>query len=44
MNVARKARGWKLIQVFEEKPASEPLVEEPPAKEDSAEAGSSREA
>ena len=44
MNVARKARGWKLIQVFEEKPASEPLVEEPPAKVDSAEAGSSREA
>ena len=42
MNAARKARGWKLIQVVEEKPASEPLVEDAPKKEDPAGAGSSR--
>lgn len=44
MNAARKARGWKLIQVVEEKPASEPLVEDAPKKEDPAGAGSSGEA
>lgn len=44
MNAARKARGWKLIQVVEEKPASEPLVENAPKKEDPAGAGSSGEA
>lgn len=44
MNAARKARGWKLIQVVEEKPASEPLVEDAPKKEDPAAAGSSGEA
>lgn len=44
MNAARKARGWKPIQVLEEKPASEPLVEDAPKKEDPAAAGSSGEA
>lgn len=40
MNAARKARGWKLIQVFEERPASEPLAAEPAKPEDPAAAGS----
>jgi hypothetical protein len=43
MNAARKARGWKLIEVVEEKPASEPLAEEAPKKEDPAAAGSPEE-
>lgn len=42
MNAARKARGWKLIQVVEERPASEPLAEDAPKREDPAGAGSSQ--
>ena len=42
MNAARKARGWKLIEVVEERPASEPLVGDAPTK-DPAEAGSAGE-
>lgn len=42
MNAARKARGWKLIQVIEERPASEPIAEDAPKKQDPAGAGSSR--
>jgi hypothetical protein len=42
MNAARKARGWKLLEVVEERPASEPLVGDVQTK-DPAEAGSGRE-
>lgn len=42
MNAVRKARGWKPIEVVEERPASEPLAEDAPKREDPAGAGSSR--
>lgn len=40
MNAARVARGWKTIEVWEERPASEPLVADPEKRKDPAEAGS----
>jgi len=42
MNAARQARGWKLLEVVEERPASEPLVEDARSG-DPAEGGSARE-